>query len=296
MKIALKIILWDSKFGGLMLRNLVDAKWNSLLKRFPKHLLLLMRNLISILWISELLSLMHPLTLDISRLIEYHFAFKYIQKSKKELILDVGSGISCFPSLLARLGFHVVISDIDKQSVKLQKKCVKESLPLDCLDRLSYVIADACAMPYRPMSFSSITCISTIEHIKNDFKAIKEIYRVLKRNGVCILSFPYSGVTKRVITSPYFMRFYTMNDIKTRFLRPTKFKIVKQHLFGLKGLLRLCSLIPDHFHLLKNLIIGLFLHKCEDAFLKCNEDAGSSVIVLKREKPFVPGVSIMMAK
>lgn len=265
-----------------MLRNLLDAKWESYLKRFSKPLLVLLRNLMSIRWVSKIFPFIYPLTLDVSRLIEYPFAFKYLRKSREEPVLDIGSGIACFPTFLAKSGLQVVVLDIDKQSIRLQKKCAKE-LPSMYLDRLSYIMADACTMPFRPLSFSKISCISTIEHIRRDTEAIKEIYRVLKKNGISILTFPYSSVARKALTHPYFMRFYTMDDIRTRLLRTAKFKIVDQYLFG-KKLLRLHSRIPGHFtFMIKDLGIGLFINKLENTFLKYDQTAGGCAIVLRRE-------------
>lgn len=59
---------------------------------------------------------------------------------------------------------------------------------------------DICHLPYANESFDIITILDTLEHIKNDEKAVLEISRVLNQKGVCI------------ITVPHRRDFYTIQD------------------------------------------------------------------------------------
>ena len=45
-------------------------------------------------------------------------------------------------------------------------------------------------MPFKSNSFDFVFCSSLIEHIKNPDLLLREIKRVLKKNGLCYLSFP----------------------------------------------------------------------------------------------------------
>lgn len=49
--------------------------------------------------------------------------------------------------------------------------------------------------------FGFIVCYHVLEHIKNDSKAISEIYRILKPQGTAILQVPFSGVNDRTFES-----------------------------------------------------------------------------------------------
>ncbi len=53
------------------------------------------------------------------------------------------------------------------------------------------IIADAHNLPFVDESFKVILITETLEHIYNPFIAVEEIYRVLERNGIVVLSVPF---------------------------------------------------------------------------------------------------------
>lgn len=59
---------------------------------------------------------------------------------------------------------------------------------------------DICYLPYANETFDFVSSLDTLEHVKTDEKAIAEISRVLKQNGLC------------VITVPHRKDFYTVQD------------------------------------------------------------------------------------
>ena len=50
--------------------------------------------------------------------------------------------------------------------------------------------ADICNLPFKSNSFDFVLCNHVLEHIYDDNKAMKEIHRVLKKNGTAILQVP----------------------------------------------------------------------------------------------------------
>ncbi len=62
------------------------------------------------------------------------------------------------------------------------------------------ICGDITYLPYKNNSFDFISALDVLEHIKNDQLAISEISRILKRNGIL------------VITVPHRMKFYTDQD------------------------------------------------------------------------------------
>ena len=55
---------------------------------------------------------------------------------------------------------------------------------------LAGVKADICNLPFKDDSYDVILCNHVLEHITDDTKAMQELYRVLKPNGMAILQIP----------------------------------------------------------------------------------------------------------
>jgi SAM-dependent methyltransferase len=50
--------------------------------------------------------------------------------------------------------------------------------------------ADICDLPFESSNFDTVICNHVLEHIKDDTKALQEMFRVLKPNGMAILQIP----------------------------------------------------------------------------------------------------------
>ncbi|MFZ1517638.1 MAG: class I SAM-dependent methyltransferase [Ignavibacteriaceae bacterium] len=109
--------------------------------------------------------------------------------------------------------------------------------------------ADATKLTFSNNSFSHIISISVIEHINGngDSEAIKEMWRVLKPNGILILTFPvaktfeeefsdkdtYGLKVEKVKEKFFFQRIYDETSIKNRLLNKiTDFTILSKEIFG----------------------------------------------------------------
>ncbi len=55
---------------------------------------------------------------------------------------------------------------------------------------LADVKADICNLPFNDNAYDVILCNHVLEHIPNDIKAMRELYRVLKPGGMAILQIP----------------------------------------------------------------------------------------------------------
>ena len=60
----------------------------------------------------------------------------------------------------------------------------------DLLSPLADVKADICNLPFEDNSYDIILCNHVLEHIPDDTKAMQELYRVLKPNGMAVLQIP----------------------------------------------------------------------------------------------------------
>lgn len=65
-----------------------------------------------------------------------------------------------------------------------------EYITTDLYSPLADVKADICNLPFKDNSFDMVLCNHVLEHISDDTKAMKELYRVLKPGGVGIFQIP----------------------------------------------------------------------------------------------------------
>ena len=112
------------------------------------------------------------------------YALKDILRSEiKEgsAILDIGSYDGYISYNLKKIlpNSRITVVDIDKSGLKLAKE-----------RGLNTLYASALELPIEDNQIDFVLCLDLIEHVKEDDKPIKEISRVLKRNGKVILTTP----------------------------------------------------------------------------------------------------------
>ena len=92
-------------------------------------------------------------------------------------LLDIGTGEGGYSSEFVKRGAKVTGIDItDKYFQRTEG--------------VNFLLGDASRLPFRDSSFDFVCCSSMIEHIKNQEGVVKEISRILKKDGFCYLSFP----------------------------------------------------------------------------------------------------------
>jgi ubiquinone/menaquinone biosynthesis C-methylase UbiE len=130
-----------------------------------------------------------------SRQWEYPFAFFYIDKDirtkkEKSRILDAGSGLTFFPYYLTKKLQEVTVYCSDNDA-SLGPKFKKINLTKE---RVQFNVNDLSRLSYDSDFFDVIYCISVLEHLK-DFeieKILQEFKRVLRNNGLIVLTFDIS--------------------------------------------------------------------------------------------------------
>ncbi|MFH0831817.1 MAG: methyltransferase domain-containing protein [archaeon] len=96
-------------------------------------------------------------------------------RDNNKLILDLGCGRGYVGKALGKSN-KVVFAEIDASLVK-EIKGMK-------------VILDARKMPFKKDTFDYVICADVLEHIKEDKKALKGIYDILKKKGKAIIALP----------------------------------------------------------------------------------------------------------
>lgn len=110
----------------------------------------------------------------------YSIAINYIKNKK---VLDIASGEGYGTNILAEYASSVIGVDISEDAVLHAKnKYIKENL--------SFHKGSALEIPFDSETFDVVVSFETLEHVSNQEKMLKEIKRVLKKDGILIISTP----------------------------------------------------------------------------------------------------------
>lgn len=238
------------------------------------------------------------------RLIEYPRMTRMLALRPGEWVLDVGSGTSSYPLMLAREGAVVVIAELDEGRVRWQREKLAELAARgDIKDQVYPVVADATALPFRGGAFRRISAVSSIEHIPDDCAVGREMARVLDEGGVAAVSVPYTfkerkaffaGIRdfERVGRNEFarasdggLVRFYTDADVEERFGRGVGCRVTERRYFGRR-------ILNDCYHetrltrywnrfVVKDLFLAWVVHPLEEWLLRRTEPFG---IMVRLEK------------
>lgn len=153
--------------------------------------------------------------------LECLFMYDFVKNKipKNSIVLDVGCGEGYGVNLLSKNVTKIIGLDIDKNiiahaSKKYGKNCI-------------YKLYDGKKIPYKANTFDAVIFLQVIEHINDDKNHIAEIYRVLKNNGIFILTTP-NGARLKPGQKPwnrFHIREYLSNELES--LLKSQFSNVK---------------------------------------------------------------------
>lgn len=120
----------------------------------------------------------------------YDDVLKFVRKNFKgfELVLDCGCGYGRSTGFIKTKAKKIVALDISKKALSKAIKYTKRKAHL--------INADAEDLPFKDKTFDLVLSIEVLSYTDNPEKALKEISRVLKDNGVAIISIEnkYGGI------------------------------------------------------------------------------------------------------
>ena len=122
-----------------------------------------------------------PLKRRNERPVEFAFAFRCMAEYYPASLLDVGTGTTAFPHLVANCGIRAIA--IDKVTGYWKFLMANRHYP---------VRRDDITHPAVKEKFPMITCISVLEHIPAHREAVKGMFSLLSDDGHIVLSFPYN--------------------------------------------------------------------------------------------------------
>jgi ubiquinone/menaquinone biosynthesis C-methylase UbiE len=97
----------------------------------------------------------------------------------KELsLLDVGGSTGIIDNYLSNFFGKVTGIDIDEAAIRHATETYRK-------ENLEFLAADALNLPFADESFDVVICSQVYEHVPDPDKMFEEIFRVLRRGGVC---------------------------------------------------------------------------------------------------------------
>jgi len=183
------------------------------------------------------------------------FAYKFAQDitPKDSFVLEVGCGEGYGTSLLSKNVAKIIGLDIDNKTILHASKKYESR---NCIFKLY----DGKNIPYSNDTFDVVISFHVIEHIKEDLNYISEIYRVLKKNGLLIITTPNRTYRLKPGQKP-FNRFHVREYNPQELEKTLKNKFLDVKLWGISGteninkleierikkILRIISLDPFNF-------------------------------------------------
>jgi glycosyltransferase involved in cell wall biosynthesis/2-polyprenyl-3-methyl-5-hydroxy-6-metoxy-1,4-benzoquinol methylase len=126
----------------------------------------------------------------------------------QKTILDLGCGTGYGTALLARKDAASVLGlDIDQSAIEWAEHAHREN-------NLSFCVRSDLGAGYTSESFDLITCFEMIEHVTEPVQraTIASVARLLKKNGILLISTPNPVVTKLYGENPFHLREMTGDE------------------------------------------------------------------------------------
>jgi len=128
-----------------------------------------------------------------SRAWEYPYVFHHLQALRGACnrgdfarIVDLGSGVTFFPFAVAKLGFEVVCTDVDRVC---EKDLGRAATMVDhAPGKVTFSLTEGTHLPFNDGEIDAVYCISVLEHVARFDCLISETARVLKPGGLFLLT------------------------------------------------------------------------------------------------------------
>jgi len=142
-------------------------------------------------------------------------ALMHLHRPKKtDRVLEIGSGGGPALQILQKKNFHYFPLDIPRKNLSRIKK--ESALPL------FPAAGDVYRLPFADGCFDCVLMSEVLEHLDEAVPALKEIYRVLKKEGLLLISVPYKERIMKTVCvhcnrlTPFNAHFHSFDENKLR--------------------------------------------------------------------------------
>jgi len=163
-----------------------------------------------------------PPQLEAEHRARYEMARDYIAGGR---VLDLGCGTGYGSGILLEKAMEVVGIDLSDEAIEYANEKYKSQ-------GLEFLAGDVTNLQFENDSFDAVVCFEVVEHIENAGTLLDEVSRVIKDEGLFIVSTPNGAVIVSSRPNPYHFREYNVGEftklLESRF-PPERWKI---ELFG----------------------------------------------------------------
>lgn len=199
----------------------------------------------------------------------YKFASQYVVNKK---VLDVACGTGYGSKYLLSQGAKEVVGvDISDEAIKYARQHYTD-------DKLIFLKADATNLSFPESFFDVVVSFETIEHLENYQKYLSEINRILKTDGILLISSP-----NRLVTSPDYPKRKKSPDNPFHFVEFTETELIDLLKNNFKEIKVLGQRMINKIFILP--LIRKFFFRLEDTFIsKIYMETDNSVV---KQIPFL---------
>ena len=144
--------------------------------------------------------------------IELEHVHRYLQAceiAEGKIVLDIASGEGYGSMMLARRADKVTGVDISIEAIKHARKSYKK-------ENLEFMVGSCIDIPLPDASVDLVVSFETIEHLAEHAKMMQEIKRVLRPNGILLISSPdkYTYSIETGYSNPYHVKELYQHEFK----------------------------------------------------------------------------------
>lgn len=163
----------------------------------------------------------------------YHYAVEF---TRHRIVADIACGSGFGTVYLAQNGARSIIGlDLDSEVIEAQRR--------DLPPNVTFAVGSATAVPLPSHSVDVVVSFETIEHIRDVEACLQEFRRILKPDGLLILSTPNAFITQPingVPRNPYHVKEYEPLELQLMLHHYfTEVKMIGQRVRGTVA-------VPDH--------------------------------------------------